>query len=237
MKSVENVRANLNAFKNKFGIEVADAQQQSAAWFILKQGVVSASCAAKFVATKTSATRNGYIAELVAQVATGLMPEISAAPLAWGNDHEDAARSHYEFSSGLEITELPFVFKDETFRFGCSPDGLVTDKKGVEIKCPFNSRNYIEFLTAKKVKPEWDWQVQFTMWVTGAEEWDFVQYDPRMRKNLMRIITIEKSEEKFEKLDGAAEDFIKDMDEMLARAGFEFGEHWAKSNGGSNVIA
>lgn len=228
MKSLTDVNLMLDVFNQRYGLDVSNAAQGSAAWFTLKLGVLSASNAHKIVAKKDSETRATYMAELVSQVGTGIMEEINSKHLDWGNEHEDAARSRYEFITGNSVTELPFVFKDKTFRAGCSPDGFVSATKGVEIKCLSNSANYVKFLTDDKMKSEWQWQAQFTLWVTDANEWDFVQYDPRMKKNALKVLPTMRDLEKMKTFDDAVPQFIADMDKMLERAGFSFGEQWTR---------
>lgn len=226
MKSLDQINKLLEGFEKKYGISVADSQQGSEAWFKLKLGVISASDASKVVAKKDSDTRFSYMCKLVAQVCTGVIEEINSKAMDWGNQHEDAARAHYEFSEHVSMTRLPFVFKDKTYREGCSPDGLVSSTKGAEIKCPFNTENFIKFADKNFIKPEYVWQCQFTLRVMEAEEWDFVQYDPRMKKNPMSIFSVKRDAEKQQKLDDMVPEFISDMDAMLARLGFKFGDQW-----------
>jgi hypothetical protein len=235
MKTQAEILANLALFENTFGLPVAGAAQGSDAWFKTKLGVLSASNADKIVAKKDSEGRATYMAGLIAQVCTGLMPEFSSKETDWGNQHEDAARSSYEFETGLDIIELPFVFLDDKFREGCSPDGIVTVKKGVEFKCPFNSVNYVKFLTEGFVKSEWKWQNQFTLRVMNADEWDFAQFDPRMNKKPLHIITVERDEAKQKTLADAVPQFIHDMDKMLAEIGIEFGDQWRRISGLNKV--
>ena len=113
MKSLKDVSRLYDAFEKKFGIAIADAQQGSTMWQILKLGVISASNVNKAVAKAGSETRNTYLAELCAQICTGTFDELNSKYLEWGNFHEDAARSYYEFSTGDEVKQLPFVFKDK----------------------------------------------------------------------------------------------------------------------------
>ena len=157
------------------------------------------------------------------------MEEISSKYLEWGNAHEDAARSNYEFTTGYEVTQVPFVFKDDTFRVGCSPDSLIMSaQKGCEIKCPFNTVHFVKFLTEDKLKPEYVWQNQFQMWITDAMVWDAVQYDPRMKTKPMHIVTIERDEKAMKALEDAVPQFIADMDKILEKAGAKFGDHWLR---------
>lgn len=226
MKTLVDVKSLLSDFENKYKFPVVEAQQGSEVWFKLKLGVVSASNAHKAVAKRDSETRLTYMSELVAQVCTGIIEEVNSKHMDWGHLHEDAARSCYEFESGSKVTELPFVFKDNLFREGCSPDGFVSTTKGVEIKCPYNSAHFIKFFTDDKVKPEYQWQCQFTLRVLGADEWDFTNYDPRMRKGQIKTLTIKRDAEKQQVFDDFIPLFIEDMDKMLSKIGIKFGEQW-----------
>jgi len=215
-------------FESKYGINPLTADQGTSEWMASKLGVLSASNAKAILSGTDTATRATYMAELVAQVATGIFPEVNAYAMAWGKDHEDAARASYEFATGEKILPLGFVFKDGLFRVGASADGLVSAKKGFEIKCPFNSKNYIEFLCENKVKPEWKQQVNMGMWVTGLEVWDFAQYDPRMKSKPFHSITIERDEKLIKQFDDAVPQFIADMDKMLEKVGVKFGDQWLR---------
>jgi len=235
MKSLSEISKRYDLFESRYGIAIADAQQGSEMWQTLKLGVISASNVSKVVAKKGSETRNTYMAELVAQVCTGVFEEINSKYLEWGSFHEDAARSYYEFSTGNVVKELPFVFKDDSFRTGCSPDGIVSDSRGVEIKCPFNAVHFVKFLVEDKIKSEYVWQYQYSLWVMDATHWDFVQYHPSMKKNPMKILTVEKDEKIFKIFDELIPKFIEDLDKMLAKAGFRFGEQWERLNNEAKI--
>jgi hypothetical protein len=88
--------------------------------------------------------------------------------------------------------------------------------------------HFIRFMADERLKPEYQWQTQFTMWVLEAGEWDVVQFDPRMKKNPIHVVTIARDEEKMRALDDLIPAFIYDMDQMLKRTGFEFGEQWQR---------
>lgn len=229
MKTLKQINDSLKKFEAKYGVDATSAEQGSEAWFKLKLGVISASNAHKVVAKKDSETRNTYMMELVAQICTGDQEELNSKYLDWGNTYEAAARSSYEFSTGLNVTEVPFVFKDESYREGCSPDGIVGESKGVEIKCPYNAVHYVKFLTEDKIKSEYAWQCQYTLRVMGADEWDFVQYHPMMKTNPIKVLTVMRDEEMQKKFDECVPDFISDMDKVLSKVGIKFGEQWGRN--------
>lgn len=228
MKSLQEIQ-NLNKlFEKKFNFQIDKAQQGSERWFQAKLGVLSGSRASEIVAKVDSQTRLSYMCELVGQVCTSSCEEINAKALDWGKQYEAASRAYYELANDATITEVGFIFKDEEFREGCSADGLVTDVRGLEIKCPYATENYIKFLIAAKIKPEWKWQNQFNMRVTGAKIWDFAQYDPRMQIKPMHTMRDEWDEKMQKTLDDAVPQFIHDMDKMLAEIGVPFGEQWLR---------
>lgn len=226
MKSLAEIDKTLHAFEKRFGLTVRGAQQRSEAWFQMKLGVLSASNASKIVAKRDSETRRSYMSFLVAQVCTGVMEEISFKQTEWGEQNEDAARANYELASGESIQPLTFVFKDDSFRCGCSPDGFIKPSIPVEIKCPWDSTNYVKFLVGEHLKPEWRWQSQFQLWVLGAEKMDFCQYDPRMKVKPLHVVPVHRDDDCHTKFDELVPQFIMDMDQMLAQIGMEFGAQW-----------
>lgn len=227
MKTLEEVNQNLKAWENKYKLRVQGSMQGTEEWFRVKLGVVSSSNIQKAIAKKASQTRETYLCELVAQVLSGYMKDISAAAIDWGRNAEDSARSAYEFGTEKTISELPFVFKDETFREGCSPDGVLLDeKKGIEIKAPYDTTNHVKFLLMDTIKSEYQWQVQFMMRCMDADCWDFCSFDPRCKAKSMKIFTVVRDEEKQKKMADDIPEFIEDMDKMLKSLGVEWGFQW-----------
>lgn len=226
MKTLSEIQETLNAFETRFGLPAAQAKQGSPEWLKVKLGVLSASNIHKLTGKPGNQTRETFLCDMVAEVCTGVIEELNFKQLEWGKQHEDAARASYEMDTGVAVTELPFVFKNTLFREGCSPDGFAGTIKGAEIKCPWDSANYIRFLLNDKLKPEWDWQAQYCMRVLEADEWDICQYDPRMKARPLHIVTVRRDTEKQRFLDDAVPAFLMDMDRMLAKVGIQFGQQW-----------
>lgn len=201
-------------------------EQGSEEWLKARLGVITASNISKVLAKKGSDTRNGYMAELVGQVCTGTSEELNAKALEFGKANEASARAAYQFSTGYNVEEVGFIYGPDN-RTGCSPDGLITDlNKGLELKVPFTSRVYIEFLCSDKIKKEYRDQVDFCLWITGFSTWDFVNFNPRMKKNMLHIQTIERCELKMAFFNEAIPEFCHEMDLMLEKAGFSWGDQW-----------
>ncbi len=172
--------------------------------------------------------RQGYMAELVGQIVTGLLPdEMSFKQCEWGNEHEDSARALFELELGVDVDVPAFIYKDKTKRCGISPDGLIVGKKiGLELKCPFTTKVFVEFATCDKIKKEYMEQCQYSMWVTGYEAWYFANYDPRIKTKNLHWVLIDRDESYMTKYDEAFKNFTKDMDSMLEKLSMEFGQQW-----------
>lgn len=172
--------------------------------------------------------RQGYMAELVGQIVTGLLPdEMSFKQCEWGNEYEDSARALFELELGLDVEVPAFIYKDESKRCGISPDGLIVGQKiGLELKCPFTTKVFVEFATCDKIKKEYIEQCQYSMWVTGYEAWYFANYDPRIKTKNLHWVLIKRDEAYMNKYDEALINFTKDMDSMLEKLGMEFGQQW-----------
>ncbi len=79
-----------------------------------------------------------YFHTLLAEVCTGVARKLMLRR--WrGKQYENDARALFEFTSGVNVTESPIIYRDESMRTACSPDGLCSDGNGLELKCPFTS--------------------------------------------------------------------------------------------------
>ena len=225
MKSIDQIKRELSELDGLWDFNPLDVEQGSKDWLTMKLGVISATGADALLAAKTTQKRKSYISGLAAQICTGERPEISSKPLDWGNEHESSARSIYEYFTENELAQLPIVYKDESLRVACSPDGYGTPK-GCEIKCPYSSSVYIDFAALGIIKPEYIKQVQFTMWVTGAEEWDFCNYDPRMKVKPFHSVTIERDLGMMKTFEDSVYEAIWEIDKILKTMGTEWGQQW-----------
>lgn len=176
-----------------------------------------------------SAARTEYLLELVAEVATGQAAENgSFKQTQWGHEHEASAREIFAFHVGVPIVQIPFLYGDATMRYGCSPDGLNDERSGTEIKCPWTTKVFLDFLLNGEIKSEYLDQVQFSMFVTGMPFWHFANFDPRMRKNGFHAVTIERDEAKMATFKDAVGQMTYDMDRALERLDMKFGDQWVK---------
>ncbi|HAV9969924.1 TPA: exonuclease [Escherichia coli] len=215
------------------GIDVRAVEQGDDAWHKLRLGVITASEVHNVIAKPRSGKKwpdmkMSYFHTLLAEVCTGVAPEVNAKALAWGKQYENDARALFEFTSGVNVTESPIIYRDESMRTACSPDGLCSDGNGLELKCPFTSRDFMKFRLGgfEAIKSAYMAQVQYSMWVTRKDAWYFANYDPRMKREGLHYVVIEQDEKYMASFDEMVPEFIEKMDEALAEIGFVFGEQW-----------
>jgi hypothetical protein len=151
-------------------------EQGTDAWLESRLGRVTASRLADVVAkTKTgvSASRAGYMAEIVAERLTGKQAaSFTNAAMAWGTDAEPLARAAYEAERGLFVIETGMVPHPVIPMTGASPDGLVMADGLIEIKCP-ETKTHIETIqrsTSLKCNGKWPALIE-----TGATSHRLIQ--------------------------------------------------------------
>ena len=183
-------------------------KQQSNEWYQARLGRFTASQCAKLMGVVVKGNANSinyvkaqgaqnYILEKVAETLTGNREEIHNKALDWGNELEPDARDYFELATGLKVEEIGIVESKENKHISCSPDGLIGDDAGIEIKCPFNSKNHILHMMVgngddlKRINKNYYFQIQMCLMLTGRKFWYFASYDPRFTgKYRMHIVKI-----------------------------------------------
>lgn len=115
-----------------------------------------------------------------------------------GNELEPIARQIYELENGVSVEQVGFIEYDEFV--GCSPDGLIGEDGGLEIKCP-DDKEYFEYLLngEEAIDSKYIWQVQMNLLVTGRKYWSLAIYNPNFEKSML-VFRIEIDNEKHEAL-------------------------------------
>ena len=162
--------------------------QGSDEWLQSRLGKPTASNFGKLITPtgKPSTSAEGYINELIAQRITGELPEFyTNEAMARGNELEPAAKAMYEFMHGVEVVEVGLCLHDE-FECGASPDGLVGDEGGIEVKCTL-PHTHVSYLRAGDVPGKYVPQIQGCLWITQREWWDLMCYHPAMEDLIVRV--------------------------------------------------
>lgn len=163
--------------------EYPELEQGSPEWLEARRGIVTASVVGQLLTATgrpaSNETSRRLTLTLVAERITGLIEPV------WVNDDmlrgqldEPIARDLYRehFSNGEEVVETGFLVRDDWgFRFGASPDGLVGEHGGLEIKCP-RAKGHIATTLADEVPAYHMAQIQGSLLVSGREWWDFMSH-------------------------------------------------------------
>jgi putative phage-type endonuclease len=157
-------------------------EQRSDEWFEARCGSLGASRIGVAISRlKRSGERTAAamdcLYELAAEQITGV-PAKRSNPMYWGRDHEDEARASYAFLTNLAVVKVGLIPHPTIPDAHASPDSLVGDEGGLELKCP-TSATHLRTLLEDAVPEDHLPQVHWAMACSGRQWWDFVSYDPR----------------------------------------------------------
>jgi len=198
-----------------------EIQQQSAEWFAIRLGKVTASRVADVIARTQkgyAASRANYAAQLVAERLTGTAAEsYSNAAMEWGNVQEPEARIAYEFLRNTPVEQVGFVPHPKILMTGASPDGLVNVDGLVEIKCP-NTATHIDTLCGGAIPGKYQVQMLWQMACTGRKWCDFVSYDPRLPETMQLFVKrLDRDDARIAELEAEVATFLVEVDATVAQ--------------------
>jgi hypothetical protein len=201
-------------------MKIIECTQGTPEWFSARCGVASASRFGAIMATvKTgeAAERRNYKTDLVVERLTGRPLEgFTSQAMKQGIEREPFARMAYEAQTGNIVQEVGFC-RLEDMDAGASPDGLLGDDGGLEIKCPERSA-HLRYLQQDAEPPEYTWQIQGGMWVTGRAFWDFVSWNPDFPEHLQLIVRrIKRNDDAIKKLSAEVTKFLAEVDVEVER--------------------
>jgi len=133
-----------------------------------------------------SASQRRYINKLVAERLRQVAEDTyQNDAMLRGHEIEPEARSAYSLITGNDVQEVGLIYRDERRQVSASPDGLVGDIGGLEIKSP-SPTIQVEYLDDWKVPTKYKPQVYGSLYISGAAWWDFFSYHPDMEPVLVR---------------------------------------------------
>jgi hypothetical protein len=166
------------------------AEQGTQAWLDARLGLPTASCFDQIITPsklKLSEQRHRYKHRLLAEWLTGVScDETPTAVMDRGTELEPKARQWYEITAGVDVQQVGLCLTDDGL-VGASPDGLVGDDGGLEIKCPMMPGYLAYLLGWNEAIVAHRMQVQGCLYVTGRKWWDVVIYNPKFGGMVNRI--------------------------------------------------
>lgn len=197
--------------------------QRSEEWNAIRSGRFTATDFGKLMPTPKqgpedfNAVQMAIIYRVAAERLTGLKKgsDWGSAPKDFGVETEDEARISFILETGLDVQEIGFVGYSEWV--GCSPDGLIGDDEGLEIKCP-NSDTHLRYLNRPEdLLDDYRYQCVGGLLCTGRKRWHLYSYDPRFESERMRSVhvIIERSEPEICLLENRLLEAIDKVEEII----------------------
>lgn len=186
---------------------IHEVEQGSEWWFMLRLGRITASNFKDMFSKPNTISFQKLINNCVFEKLTNEIPEsFKSEWMQRGNDLEPLAFERYQQIKEFEdVKKGPFYSKGEFF--GASPDGVVGDKGGLEIKCP-SPHVFIDYLLSNKLPSVYKWQVHGQMNVCGFDWVDFFPFHPDLKSNPIRVY-------RDEKIDSELELKMKEVEEII----------------------
>lgn len=158
-----------------------EVEQGSPEWFALRLGRVTGTSAAELLVNGKGADGIGagawsLIYQLAGEIVTGeTPPDFGNYWTERGKEMEAQAIEAYMEETFHQANRVGFISYGKYA--GCSPDFTVDDKRGGEVKC-LSAREHFRYCHTRKIEKDYFAQVQWCLFVTGFEVWDYVHYCP-----------------------------------------------------------
>lgn len=158
-----------------------DIEQGSPEWFAARMGRITGSSAKELLVNGKGADGLGVgawglIYQMAGEIVTGhIPPTFDTYWTERGKELEDLAIQEYMDRTFNQANKIGFIEWGEYA--GCSPDFMVDERRGGEVKC-LSGKEHFRYCHTRKIEKEYYAQVQWCLFVTGFEVWDYVHYCP-----------------------------------------------------------
>lgn len=191
-------------------MQILNLEQGSKEWFDARIGIPTASRFKDIITPAKgdkSKSYKTYMYELIAERLTKNKADFFKSEwMERGNELEPLARSSYSFLHDIEVKEVGIMLNDAG-TIGASPDGLINDDGGLEIKCP-KPATVVKYMLGKELPLEYKPQVMGNLWISGREWWDFLAFHPDMNFFELRVY---RDESYIKKMDQHINDFVDEL--------------------------
>ena len=163
-------------------------EQGSEAWFEAKLGLFSGTRFATLMSGKSTKGYKDLILNVAGEMISRTKDETYTNQIMErGIELESDARYVYQHFFDCKVEEVGLCLHDDYEDWaGISPDGLIGEDGGLEIKCPL-MKTHMNYIKANTLPNDYKWQVQGSLFVTGRKYWDFMSYYPGMTPFVFRV--------------------------------------------------
>jgi len=192
---------------------IHEFEQNSDEWYAARLGKMTASMFKDVMAKGQGKSRHSYMLQIAAERLSGLPQEsFTNAAMERGTEQEPFAIQAYEADQDCTVRRVGFI--ELSPWIGGSPDGLVGDKGGIEVKSP-NSTTHLRYILSNKIDSVYVKQVQGNIWLAELDWMDWISFDPRIPQHPLHIIRVERDDEMIAKIELECELFKQDTIELM----------------------
>ena len=159
-------------------MKIHNCIQNDADWLAIRAGKVTASEMDSLVSSEFAIRKGSGVQTLlykkIAESRLGPLPGGRSWECEEGQMMEDECRKWVAFNSDEPLINVGFCEHDDQ-RCGCSPDSLMGEHGGLELKAP-QPVNHVRYLLEGSLPKEYAAQVHMSLYVTGRAWWQFVSY-------------------------------------------------------------
>ena len=171
-------------------MKIHDVKQGSGEWIKLRLGLPTASEFDNLVTPewklRTGQGVDSYLYRKLAEKVMGVpLHDMSSWAQGQGSLLENEALPWFIFDRGVDVQRVGFCTTDDGLA-GCSPDGLIGEEGGIEIKCP-QPEAHLRYLMDGKLPKDYAAQVHGSLYVTGRKWWWFLSYSRQFAPFLIRV--------------------------------------------------
>ena len=192
---------------------IHNCEQGSEEWQQLRCGVVTMSHAKELLTGGKGKTRQSYILDLVSERLSGKPIEsYSSFDMQRGQFLEPYALKAFEKVNETLIERVGFITTNDG-RIGCSPDGLIGEDAGIEVKCP-NPRQHLRNILSDGLS-DYKEQVQGNLWITGRSKWFLVSFCPWVECYPLYCSVVMRDESMIANLSKNAINAVEEIDDAI----------------------
>lgn len=177
-------------------VKIYNFEQETPEWYAVRLGKMTASHASEI--GNCGKGLDSYTMEKAAELFTGKTKKLRKnSAMINGVNTEPLARFAYEMERGVTIQQIGFAEYNDYV--GASPDGLVGEDGGIEIKSrdsdeeSFSNTHLKLLFGVEKFDSKHVWQCHMNMFVFDRKWWDLMSFDPAFKEKSLFIERIYRS--------------------------------------------
>ena len=167
-------------------MKIHDVEQRSPEWFALRKQYPLTASKAQAIGNNGKGLETLVWEKLAEAYSSGVVEDIGNRHTERGIELEPQAISLYELETGAKVEVVGFITNDKVSKVaGASPDGLIGKDGLLEVKCFDDAKHFKMTIEGLEIEPQYQWQMQMQMLITGRKWCDFCAYCPNYKQSLL----------------------------------------------------